>query len=101
MEREDARSYKLNQLSFLHSEIENCLLHAVSLMHVLYTFINTMPSKTSINKEGRSLVSPVYMHVTNIIDIHERLEHASFNKLRHIKSIQTIRNNDFKCNICP
>lgn len=89
IEREDVRLYKLNQLSFLLSEIENCLLHAVSLMPVLHTFVNTMSSKTSINKEGLSTAFPVCMHVTDIIDLHERLGHASFNKLKYIKGFQT------------
>lgn len=69
----------------------------------LHSFVNTMLSKTPINKESLSDISNVWMHVVDVIDLHDRLGHASFSKLKHItyQRIQFTGNSDFECYICP
>lgn len=49
------------------------------------SFVNTMLSTFSINKESLTFNVESFMPAINIIDFHDRLGYASLEKIKHIE----------------
>lgn len=66
--REEAGLYKLNQMSFLSTEVNKYLLEVVNVIPTMQCFINIMVSKAFINKKVLiQMLVPVYMPLISLI----------------------------------
>lgn len=88
VEKEEVGLYKLNQMSFLPVEIDKLLFEVVNTMLRILSFMNTMLYASSINKESLTFNVKSSVPTIDIIDLHDRLRHASLGKIKHIEVLK-------------
>lgn len=88
VEKEEVGLYKLNQMSFLPVEIDKLLFEVVNTMLRMQSFMNTMLYASSINKESLTFNVKSSVPTIDIIDLHDRLGHASLGKIKHIEVLK-------------
>lgn len=99
--KEEGGLYKLNQLSFYLTEINNYLHNIMNVISILKPMVNTMLSMGDINKESLLSSSTIHQCAISIVDMHNRLGHASIGKLRHIKGMTIKDTSAIDCKVYP
>ncbi|XP_021598932.1 uncharacterized protein LOC110604958 [Manihot esculenta] len=69
--------FRLNQMSFSHSDVRNCLFEIMNSNADLHSFVNSTPFQMDLNKEHSMQLEQTHKHVVNMNDMHDRLGHAS------------------------
>lgn len=67
----------------------------------LHNLVNTMLPMIDSNKGNSVQCEDVYNYAMIMTDMHDRLGHASVNKLKHLKGININSSSMTYCPVCP
>lgn len=88
-------------MSFSHTDIKHCLAQIMNFSPDLHNLVNTMLPIIDSNKGSLIPSTYVYDYVVTMINLHDRLGHASVSKLKRIKGIN-ISDSFITCYlVCP